>query len=286
MTTRAKLGFVLVALGAAVVGLAMYDIMSFAGCDAATRPESLCAEPGGAVIGLLIGGILGSVIAGVATGVGLFITPFLFLGVGVGSIAGGLSAEASGGRVFPLVFGVGFVLLELGLLSIPLLARRRKRKAAHLMATGRKGVATVIRLVDTGVTVNTSIRVRVTYSIALLDGTPAYDAQKASMFPRINLPETGARFPVWVDAADPQIFAVGVPETEEARQMARDEFGIEPPGSDAPTAPTTAAPQEGSATRAVKEIQRLSELRQSGALTDAEFETLKAKLISDAISPE
>jgi hypothetical protein len=67
--------------------------------------------------------------------------------------------------------------------------------------------------------------------------------------------------------------------------MARKEFGIEPAGTpDVSAAQPRAPAKEGGATGAVAEIQKLSELRKSGAITDAEFETLKAKTIQDAIS--
>lgn len=290
MTTKTKLGLFMLFDAAAVVAFAMYEIMSFAGCEEAAVAEVVCQEPGGATVGLLVGGIVAAVVIGIATGAPLFITPFLFLGIGVGSILGGLTDEAAGGRVFPLVFGGGFALLTLGMLAIPVWASRKARAAQRLMATGRKGIGTVQSVADTGVTVNNSPRVRVTYSIALLDGTPPYEAEKSSMFSRLSPPRVGDRYPVWVDTSDPQVFAVGVPETEEAREMVKDQFGFDPRGADAPAAPepepAQAAPQPDGATGAVIELQKLNELRRDGAISDAEFETLKAKVIEDAITPD
>jgi hypothetical protein len=298
MTTRGKIGLLALAVAAAATGLGMNEIMSFAGCEMGAGPAAVCEEPSGLAPALLTGGIVAEVVGGIAFGVGLFVVPFVFLGIGVGSIAGGLADAAAGGRLFPLVFGGCFAAAALVPVAIGLRTRRKARRAQELVATGRKAIGTVVRVTDTGVTINNSPRVRIAFSIAPLDGTAPYEAEKTVTVSRLSIPRVGDRFPVWVDGSDPSWFAYGIPETEEARQRVRDEFGLDlsqagtPTGPHAPEAalPAQAAglesPAPGPATGAVQELERLAELRRRGEITDAEYAGLKAEVISEAIDPE
>ena len=103
-----------------------------------------CQEPSGSAIALLIGGIIGSVAGGIACGVVLLIIPLVLLGLGLGSVAGGLADEAAG------------ALVPLGII---LRMRHTAGRGRQLMASGRKGIGTVVSASVTGVTINNNPQV-------------------------------------------------------------------------------------------------------------------------------
>ena len=56
--------------------------------------------------------------------------------------------------------------------------RSKKAKAEDLMANGARGVGTIIDVRDTGMTINDNPRVKMTFQIEPLDGSPAFTARK------------------------------------------------------------------------------------------------------------
>jgi hypothetical protein len=83
------------------------------------------------------------------------------------------------------------------------LFKSKKKVAEELMATGSKGVGTVVSVQDTGMTVNDKPRVKMTFRVEPLDGSPAFDAQKTATVSRLSIPRQGERYPIWYDAAEP-----------------------------------------------------------------------------------
>ncbi len=81
--------------------------------------------------------------------------------------------------------------------------KSKKKKAAELFETGAKGAGTLISVKDTGMTVNDNPRVKMTFRVEPLDGSPAFDASKTTTVPRVEIPRQGDRYPVWYDQQDP-----------------------------------------------------------------------------------
>ena len=149
------------------------------------------------------------------------------------------------------------------------------------MATGQKGVGTVINVQDTGTTMNDNPRVNMTFRIEPLDGSPAFEAHKKKVVSRVEIPRSGDRYPVWYDAQDPETWMYATIAAEEGRQQIRELFGADVAntltgfGNGAPAAPAAPA-----AADPIEQIKKLDELRDAGVLSDAEFETKKRELLS------
>ena len=70
------------------------------------------------------------------------------------------------------------------------------------MATGSKGVGTVVSVRDTGMTVNDNPRVEMVFRVEPLDGSAALDLTKKTTVSRVEIPRQGDRYPVWYDPSD------------------------------------------------------------------------------------
>lgn len=226
MTARRQMGLVIGVAGLAALGYGIYEIMVSAGCEMAGRTG--CTDPSGSSIGLLIGGIIAAIVGSVLAQNGLIAFSGSFVAVGVGSLAAGLSSETAGGRLFPVLFGAGFLIGGLAPFAVAVWARRKRARAVELMRSGRQAVGTVLHVRDTGVTVNDNPRVEITFSLAPLDGDPPFEAVKTSTVSRVAIPRRGDAFPVWIDRNDPSVFAFGVVETQDARERIIADFGFDP----------------------------------------------------------
>jgi archaellin len=159
------------------------------------------------------------------------------------------------------------------------LFKSKKKKAEELMATGSKGVGTVISVQDTGMTVNDNPRVKMTFRIEPLDGGPALDLQKTTTVSRVEIPRQGDRYPVWYDPQDAGTWAYATIADESGRATMRDLFGDAAEtfvGMNAPGAP---APPAAQGQDTVEQIKQLADLHSQGILTDEEFAAQKAKLL-------
>jgi hypothetical protein len=160
----------------------------------------------------------------------------------------------------------------------------KKKKAENLMATGSKAVGTITNVRDTGTTINDNPRVNLTFQIEPLDGGAAFAADKKVTVSRVQIPQPGQRFPVWFDAEDPTTFAYATITDPSGRaqiaQLFGDAFGPngEGVGQVAMSAPVAAAAPAGG--DPLDQLKKLSELKDAGVLTEAEFAEQKAKLLS------
>jgi hypothetical protein len=157
----------------------------------------------------------------------------------------------------------------------------KRKKAEELFATGSKGAGTVIEVRDTGMTVNENPRVKMTFRVEPLDGSPAFDATKTATVSRVQIPRQGDRYPVWYDPQDPDKWAYATVADDQGRETMRQLFGEVAEtfvGMGAPAAP---APTAGQAQTqdTVEQLKQLADLRSQGLLTDDEFEAQKAKLL-------
>jgi hypothetical protein len=158
---------------------------------------------------------------------------------------------------------------------------KKKAKALNLMETGSLAVGIVTNVRDTGVTINElDLRVALTFRMEPLDGSPPFEAQKTTTVSRAAIPQAGQRYPVWYNAEDPNEFAYAMSDGgEQARQQIvaifGDTFGADGSGVGLAAAPAAAAPDP------LERLQKLDQLRSSGALTDEEFASQKQKILAD-----
>jgi Short C-terminal domain len=162
--------------------------------------------------------------------------------------------------------------------------RSKKAKAENLMATGAKAVGTLTSVQDTGMTVNDNPRVKMTFRIEPLDGTPAFEAKKTSTVSRVQIPQPGCRYPVWYDLADPSTFAFAFVTDDNGRAqiaaMFGDAFGPNGEHIGMPAMTVAApAPAASGSDDAIEKLSKLADLHKAGVLTDEEFAAKKAELL-------
>jgi hypothetical protein len=161
------------------------------------------------------------------------------------------------------------------------LFKSKRKKAEELMTTGSRGAGTVVMVQDTGMTVNDNPRIKMTFRVEPLDGSPAFDTTKTTTVSRVQIPRQGDRYPVWYDPQDTSKWMYATIADESGRETMRQLFGDVAGtfvGMNAPDAPMAAAPQ-GQAMDTVEQLKQLADLHQQGLLTDDEFNAQKAKLL-------
>jgi Short C-terminal domain len=159
--------------------------------------------------------------------------------------------------------------------------KSKRKLAEQLMATGSRGAGTVVQVEDTGMTINDDPRVKMTFRVEPLDGSPAFDANKTTTVSRLSIPRQGERYPVWYDPQDTSKWMYATIADDTGRQTMRQMFGEVAEtfvGMGAPDAPAAAAgaPQVQDT---VEQLKQLADLHNQGLLTDDEFEQQKAKLL-------
>ncbi len=157
--------------------------------------------------------------------------------------------------------------------------KSKKEKAADLMASGSKGVGTVVSVRDTGMTVNDNPRIEMVFRVEPLDGSPTMDLTKKTTVSRVEIPRQGDRYPVWYDPADASTWAYATVADESGRENLRQMFGEVANsfvGMGTPAAPAMAA---GGGQDVAAQLTQLADLKSQGLLTDEEFESQKKKLL-------
>ena len=66
----------------------------------------------------------------------------------------------------------------------------KREKVQNLMASGAKGIGTVLNVQDTGVTMNDNPRVKMTFRVEPLDGSPPFEAHKTTTVSRVEIPRS------------------------------------------------------------------------------------------------
>jgi hypothetical protein len=131
-------------------------------------------------------------------------------------------------------------------------------------------------------TINDNPRVRIRFRVEPLDGSAGFDAEKTQTVSRVQIPQIGQRYPIFFEATDPSNFAYATVDDEAGKasivSMFGDVFGADGSGVGKPAgaAPAAAPP---AAADPLDQIRKLAELRDSGVLSDAEFEAKKAELL-------
>ena len=160
--------------------------------------------------------------------------------------------------------------------------KKKEEQAINLVQSGSVGVGTLTNVADTGITINElNIRVKLTLRIDPLDGSPAFEGHKTTTVSRVQIPQVGARYPVFFDPADHETFAyVDSIADDGGRQLILSKFG-DAFGANAEgvgvvgAAAAPAAPAEDR----LDKLEQLGRLRDSGVLSPEEFEEQKAALL-------
>jgi archaellin len=160
-----------------------------------------------------------------------------------------------------------------------LFGKSKAQKAQDLMATGSKGVGTVVSVRDTGMTVNDNPRVEMVFRVEPLDGSPAMDLTKKTTVSRVEIPRQGDRYPVWYDPADAGTWAYATVADDTGRETMRQMFGAAADSFVGMGAPAAPAPVSGAGQDVAAQLTQLADLKSQGLLTDEEFEAQKAKLL-------
>ena len=148
---------------------------------------------------------------------------------------------------------------------------RNQEQAAQLTQTGRKARATFLRVEPTGMVVNNiNIQCWVTFRLQPLDGGQITEGRKKMLINQTQMPRAGDVWPAWIDPANPQTFAVGMPQGADPAQIPLfREFGI----------PHPLDSQQPDTDDPVEDLQRLVDMKEKGLLTEDEFRAAKAKLL-------
>ncbi len=214
------------------------------------------------------------------TGIGNF---FLIAGIGfvvVGALAffaGGMAGGIVGGTF--LMIGVIWAVVALGLRGFYGGMRKKRDAEKQLFETGTRAPATVESVETTGMVLNNiNQQIVLTLRVEPRGGAPFVHTRK--MFVPFNgIPRTGDTIEVAYDPADPSRVAL-------ATDWRSDTAG----GQLLVTAPTAAAAApapapSGAVTgteRVIEQLERLTKLKEEGALSESEFEAQKARVLASA----
>jgi hypothetical protein len=275
-------GLIVGLLGCALTAYALYSILSSAGC-AASLDKSCPIEGVFSSIWMLPAGIIAAVV-GIFMGGGAIVFGGLFMAIGVGALLVGILGQMPDMPFFPWLFGGLF--FASGLLPFFLGAVMKRSNAAkqvmaqELMRSGVRGVGTITDVSDTGITINNNPRIVITMRIDPTDGSAPVERRKTVTVSRVQIPQVGARYPAWFDRTDPDKWMYGTDmDPSQASAEVKDLFArAAAGGSGAGAAAATVAPDAEPGP--VEELESLTELWKSGALTDSEFAAAKARLLA------
>ena len=190
-----------------------------------------------------------------------------------------------------------------------MLGKPSKKLKKELEASGKRANATIIEIAEKGMAVtrgaegvvaNTEIALK-THLRVTPDDEPEFEVKKRFSFPQMAVPGAGQTVPVLYDPNDHDkiivdyspdaqqnaaFSAAGIDPNqigqlmEQAQQM-RDQAGGmgQVPGTGQVPGMTPPAPAQPQADP-VEQLEKLAKLKESGALTQAEFEAEKAKILS------
>jgi hypothetical protein len=186
-----------------------------------------------------------------------------------------------------------------------MLGKPSKRTLKQLEENGKRANATVVEIAEKGMAVtrgaegvigNTELALK-THLRVQPDDEPEFEVKKRFSYPQMAVPAAGQTVPVLydpgdhdkiivdyspdaqqnaalnaLDAEDAQNLSALMQQAQQLRAQAGQVQGIGQVPGMAPPAPAQADP--------VEQLEKLAKLKESGALTDAEFQAEKAKILS------
>ena len=172
----------------------------------------------------------------------------------VGGLAGLSLSLVEGATGVPILAGVAGVSVGLAVLIVGAAISRRIIEG-RIRQRGSDARATVVAVGNIGRTATGNLIVRLQLRVEPMDGTAAYEAELETFVPSLIVPRPGDQAAVRYLPDEPAKVALA----ESA---------------------TFAPPPARGAGATVDELSRLASLHRSGAITDAEYESLKQRLIS------
>ncbi len=191
-----------------------------------------------------------------------------------------------------------------------MLGKPSKKLIKQLEENGKRANATVVEIAEKGMAVtrgaegvvaNTELALKAHLRVQP-DDEPEFEVKKRFSFPQMAVPSAGQTVPVLYDPADhDKIIVDYTPEAQQGAAFAA--AGIDPgqigqlmeqaqqmraqagqmqggmPGMGQMPGMTPPAPAQPQADP-VEQLEKLAKLKESGALTEAEFEAEKAKILS------
>jgi hypothetical protein len=187
-----------------------------------------------------------------------------------------------------------------------MLGKPSKKLTKQLEENGKRANATVVEIAEKGMAVtrgaegvigNTELALKAHLKVQP-DDEPEFEVKKRFSFPQLAVPSAGQTVPVIYDPQDhdkiivdysPEaqqsaaFSAAGIDPSqigqlmEQAQQMRAQAAGMQGMGQmPGMTPPAPAQPQADP----VEQLEKLAKLKESGALTEAEFEAEKAKILN------
>lgn len=127
--------------------------------------------------------------------------------------------------------GIPFFLIGLWAMARSRRAGETQAQVEQLIATGAPAIGTLLDIREGTVRVSTGnsarrVRVKLRFRIEPLDGSPAFEDEKATFIEVIGAPQKGARYPVFYDRSEPKRWAwVTHVDTEQGRRDIVHKFG-------------------------------------------------------------
>lgn len=117
--------------------------------------------------------------------------------LGIVVFLAGLVAIVAENDVGAALLPIGIAIVVISLLGrLVIAAVRGTRKARLLQKEGRAGVATVLKVADTGITINDNPRVELAVSVQPDDGSPVFESSFRVTASRLVIPQPGLQIPV------------------------------------------------------------------------------------------
>jgi hypothetical protein len=201
------------------------------------------------------------------------VLPVFSIGGAIFLVVGGLCV-AFGGKIASITFfliGGIWIIVSLGVGGLYKGMAHNLASEQQLFTTGTRATATLEKLETTGTVLNNvNIRVIMTLRVHGADGD--FVVERKAFVPTFNVPQPGAVLNVAYDPADKTKVALEL----DTSSSTMGGLNIVTSATTGPQVGTVTAPAGGSS---VDLLERLQALRSQGALTDAEFEAQKAKLL-------
>jgi Short C-terminal domain len=242
-----------------------------------------CPSGTGGYVAMMVGGMLASVvgmIGGGFSGAGLLIWALLFAGSGTAMLVNALTANGLSSGAKSAGYIVGGVFIPIG--GIPLIwliaSGVNGLRQNRLRARSVESEATVSRVQQLGQLGYNRAKVRVTYAIQP-SNKATFEVSATSTVLASQMPHAGQRVKVRYDPSDHERFELVTPSLADSIAAVS---GITQGGR----TPATAIASLNAVTRVASpdplhRLKELTELRDAGTITPAEFDTQKAKILAD-----
>jgi hypothetical protein len=195
----------------------------------------------------------------------------LVIGFATGDAVAGMGLLITGGT-FAMI-GVIWVIVALGVGGWYGSVAAKQAKEAQLFQTGERATATIEGVEGTGVSINDCPQVYLTLRVKPTHGAE-FVHQRKIVLPFGAVVQPGYLIDVAYDPANPRNVALDVDPRYVATPPAV-YVRTRPPEA----APAVAAATDGSPPTLIDQLERLAKLKESGALTEAEFEAQKKELL-------